>query len=101
MRAWSTSTARDLRRLLNEWDPIGVADLVGDEYDCMIAPLFGRLRAGAGRAEIDAFLRHELEDHFGLGPSGPQPGAPAEQAMAARVLAWWAAGDRDGAAAGA
>lgn len=95
MRTWSTATARDLRRLLDEWDPIGVAASVGDEYDRMSAPLFGRLHAGADLAGIDAFLRHELEDHFGLGTPDPRPGARAEQAMAARLLAWWAAGDRD------
>ena len=28
----------NLRYLLNQWDPIGVADLVDDEYDCLLAP---------------------------------------------------------------
>ncbi|MGW3513804.1 hypothetical protein [Streptomyces sp. NPDC000994] len=37
MKPWSTSTENELRHLLNEWDPIGVADLVQDEYDCMLA----------------------------------------------------------------
>lgn len=84
MRPWSSSTERDLRHLLNEWDPIGVADEVRDEYDCMLAPLLGRLHGGADRTEVEEFLRHELEDHFGLDPSGLRPGA-----MAARVTAWW------------
>ncbi|WP_344321213.1 hypothetical protein [Streptomyces macrosporus] len=84
MRAWSTSTENDLRHLLNEWDPIGVADAVQDEYDCMLAPLLQRLHAGADQTEIGEFLRHELEDHFGLDPLGPGP-----EALAARVIAWW------------
>jgi len=46
----------NLNYLLNEWDPIGVANLVSDEYDCLIAPLISRLSAGNGRAEISEFL---------------------------------------------
>lgn len=80
-------TENGLRDLLNEWDPIGVADDVPDEYDCMVAPLLGRLLGGAGQTEIGAFLRHELEDHFGLDPTGLRP-----DAMAARVIAWWTSG---------
>ncbi|MHC3394402.1 hypothetical protein ACLQ2E_33820 [Streptomyces lavendulocolor] len=84
MVSWDTSFEGDLRSLLNEWDPIGVADDVQDEYDCMLAPLLQQLRSGAGRSEIAEFLRHELEDHFGLDPLGPGP-----DAVAARVVAWW------------
>ncbi|MBQ0983699.1 hypothetical protein KBZ10_04005 [Streptomyces sp. F63] len=92
MRPRSGTAGNGLRQLLNEWDPIGVADEVPDEYDCLLAPLLRRLRAGAGRAEIGEFLRHELEDHFGLDPVGPRP-----DAMAARVIAWWAsAGGAEG-----
>ena len=39
----------NLRFLLNEWDPIGVADLVQDEYDCLIAPVLRySYQVGAG-----------------------------------------------------
>jgi hypothetical protein len=37
----------NLRYLLNQWDPVGVADLVLDEYDCLLAPLWTRLTKGA------------------------------------------------------
>jgi hypothetical protein len=84
MRPWNTSAEGELRRLLNEWDPIGVADDVQDEYDCMLAPLLQQLGSGAGRTEIGEFLRHELEDHFGLDPVGLRP-----DAVAARVVDWW------------
>ncbi|MFF3994403.1 hypothetical protein ACFYX8_13975 [Streptomyces cyaneofuscatus] len=87
MRSWNTSAQKDLRRLLNEWDPIGVADDVQDEYDCLIGPLFRKLHGGADRAEVGEFLRHELEDHFGL-PSSRPP-----EALAIRVIAWWTAPD--------
>jgi len=88
MRPWNTSTEDDLRRLLNEWDPVGVADDVQDEYDCMLAPLLQRLGSGTGRTEIGELLRHELEDHFGLAPLGLRP-----EAIASRVMGWWTSAD--------
>ncbi|MFD0036953.1 hypothetical protein ACFVIZ_04820 [Streptomyces anulatus] len=92
MQPWSPSVENDLRHLLNEWDPIGVADEVQDEYDCMLAPLLQRLRGGANETEISEFLRHEVKEHFGLDPLGARP-----EAMASRVMAWWAAvGKADG-----
>lgn len=39
-----------------------------DEYDCIRDPLISHLLRGDGRAEVAAFLRHELTDHFGLEP---------------------------------
>ncbi|THA80602.1 hypothetical protein [Streptomyces sp. A0592] len=85
MKAWSTATENELRRLINAWDPIGVADDVRGEYDCMLAPLLGRLRSGADRTEIADFLQHELQDHYGLESPCPQA-----DATAARLVAWWA-----------
>ncbi|MDR6975987.1 hypothetical protein J2X68_002675 [Streptomyces sp. 3330] len=81
----NTSAEDALRHLLDEWDPMGVADDVQDEYDCMLAPLLQRLRSGADRTGIGTFLRRELEDHFGLDPLGLRP-----EAMAVRVIDWWA-----------
>lgn len=57
-----------LRHLLNEWDPIGVADLVDDEYDCLLGPLWTLLSRRPSRAEVSEHLWHELEDHLGLDP---------------------------------
>ncbi len=75
----------NLRYLLNQWDPIGVADVVDDEYDCLIAPIMAKLRAGAGRAEVSELLWYELEDHIGLDPASRNV-----DAMADRLVAWWA-----------
>jgi hypothetical protein len=75
----------NLRLLLNEWDPLGVADLAPDECDCMIAPLLSRLIRGEGRSEISEFLWYELEDHFGIDPA-----ARDVDGMANRLVAWWA-----------
>jgi hypothetical protein len=73
----------DLRHLLNEWDPIGVVDLVQDEYDCLIAPILSRLQQGADRAELREFLCHELTAHFGLHHPYDVEG------MSDRLTAWW------------
>ncbi|MFJ8754541.1 hypothetical protein ACIREO_35280 [Streptomyces sp. NPDC102441] len=91
MRPGTNVTEHGLRHLLNEWDPIGVADDVQDEYDCMLAPLLQQLRDGADQQEIGDYLRHELEDHFGLDPLGLRP-----EAMASRVISWWTAADQAG-----
>lgn len=57
-----------LRHLLNQWDPTGVADLVDDEYDCLLGPLWSLLSRHPSRAEVSEHLWHELEDHLGLDP---------------------------------
>ncbi|MCF0093458.1 hypothetical protein [Micromonospora sp. MH99] len=75
----------NLRQLLNQWDPIGVAETAPDEYDCMLGPLLARLRGGAGRSEISEFLWHELENHFGLDPTRHEVGSAAD-----RLVVWWA-----------
>lgn len=54
--------APELNYVLNQWDPIGVADLVDNEYLCLVGPLLRRLSAGQGPAELSEFLWHELED---------------------------------------
>ncbi|MGW4630075.1 hypothetical protein [Streptomyces rubiginosohelvolus] len=85
MRTGTGLTEKNLRQLLIEWDPIGVADEVPDEYDCMLAPLLVRLRRGADQAEIAAFLRTELAEHFGLTPVPSQPEAVATRLMALKA----------------
>ncbi|MFC9947801.1 hypothetical protein [Streptomyces pratensis] len=86
MRPETDVTEHGLRHLLDEWDPIGVEDDAQGEYDCMLAPLLQQLRDGADQTEIGDYLRHELEDHFGLDPLGLRP-----EAMASRVISWWTA----------
>ena len=75
----------NLRYLLNEWDFLGVAELVDDEYDCMMGPLLSLLSRGAGRAQLGEFLWRELEDHFGLS----DPALYETDQMADRLAAWW------------
>lgn len=74
--------------LFNMWGPIGVYDEVGnrDEAGCLMAPLLSRLAGGAGRADLSEFLRHEVEDHFGLDAA-----ACGTDRLADQLLAWYAA----------
>jgi hypothetical protein len=61
----------EVRRLLNEWDPIGVIggpDSPNDEYDWLAGPLLRLMERDASSSEISDFLRTEIEDHFGLDP---------------------------------
>jgi hypothetical protein len=77
----------NLRHLIWEWDPIGIADFAPeDEYDCLVGPLLSKLSRGGGREEISNYLRSRLVGHFGLDPD-PQD---VDQ-MANRLVVWWAA----------
>lgn len=66
-----------IRDLLNAWDPIGVIDLVQDEYDCLIAPILDQLDDGADASQLASFLRDQLEHHFGLDPRHTAAGIEA------------------------
>jgi hypothetical protein len=59
---------RELRALLNEWDPIGVIGEHGpdDEYDCLLWPLMRLLEGGASVRDLTDYLQQEFTDHFGL-----------------------------------
>lgn len=72
----------NLRYLLNQWDPIGVADLVDDEYDCLLAPLWKMLTQGVTRAALSEYLWFELQDHFRLDPERCGTDAFADRLLA-------------------
>ncbi|GAA1390155.1 hypothetical protein [Luteococcus peritonei] len=60
----------ELRRLLLEWDPIGVIPgAPEDEYDCMIPALRSMVEREVGSDEIHGYLVWELREHFGLTPN--------------------------------
>jgi hypothetical protein len=88
-RRWAKSAQRDLRGLLNEWDPAGIHDpsddepWPDDEYDCLLGRLLTRLLRGDGRADVAQFLRQELEDHFGL------PSWLVTTSFIDRLFTWW------------
>ena len=86
---WRASGQRELRALLNGWDPIGVYALdppaPPDEYDQYLAPVFRALREGGGVPEVRDALASALSS-MGMGPAGAR-----EDEVARRILAWWTA----------
>ena len=59
--------SRELRVLLNDWDPIGVGSGgPDDEYDCLLWPVLRMLEDNAGVDTLTSFLTVELHDHFGV-----------------------------------
>jgi hypothetical protein len=76
---------RELRALLNEWDPIGVGpDGPKDEYDCLLWSVMRQLEADASPEKLTSFLAAELEEHFGH--SG---GAEGIASFVTRARAWF------------
>jgi hypothetical protein len=75
-----------VRRLLMEWDLIGVAGIpeAADEYDCMISPLLHRLFEGADTRSLFDWIRQERPSHFGAGPDDVQ-----DMQLAESLTAWW------------
>jgi hypothetical protein len=86
---WQERGLDELRDLLQQWDPIGVAaepDWPGDEYDELIEPLRQRLAAGATAGELAIFLEQHVSEHIGL-----EPDVDREERFAARLVGWWQA----------
>lgn len=75
-----------LRALLLQWDPIGVAGIpeAADEYDCMISPLMHLLHDGATRPAIRKWVTGEVEGHFGM-----RSDRRRESQLAVEVTEWW------------
>jgi hypothetical protein len=66
---------RSVRRLLDEWDPIGVAAEVDGEYDSYIGGVLGLLRAGADEHAIAEHLLAIERERMGL------PGTPIDRRL--------------------
>jgi hypothetical protein len=77
---------RQVRALLIQWDPIGVADVpeAADEYDCMISPVMHKLCDGVTPDDLARWISKERTEHFGL---GPDPSGDKE--LAAKLTSWW------------
>lgn len=56
---------KEVAQVLNEWDFLGVADSVSDEYDCMVGPLCTLVLGNAPESEIVDYITTELSGHFG------------------------------------
>jgi hypothetical protein len=85
-RAEFRDACRTARQILTEWDPAGFGGGVpADEYDCLVHFVVSRLNAGADEATLGEQLRHQVGVHFGV----PAVALDAD-AVAARLVAWWA-----------
>jgi len=80
---------RELRALLNEWNPIGIRlGAADDEYDCLLWPLMRLLEQGSTGDAIVTYLTSELRDHFGLSPNERGTAEFAERAKAWFESGW-------------
>jgi hypothetical protein len=77
---------RQVRRLLMEWDLVGVAGSpeAADEYDCMIGPILHRLFEGADTHSLADWISHERCSHFGAGPDDAK-----DMLLAESLTGWW------------
>ena len=65
-RAWLT-IQDEVRAVLNrDWDPIGVADIVEDEYDMYIGHIYSLLASDANERSIADYLLWVETDRMGL-----------------------------------
>jgi hypothetical protein len=90
-RAELRARFRELRDLVNTWDPIGVMadpEWPRDEYECVVGPLLRQLEEGAPVNEITGFLYHEFTDHFGLDVSRASTMVWAEEAVSWFARRW-------------
>jgi hypothetical protein len=65
-KAESRKRWRELRSLVNAWDPIGLieAGAPEDEYECIVGPLMRMLEERASQATMNSFLLREFDEHF-------------------------------------
>ena len=61
---------RELRELVNEWDPIGLISMgcPEDEYECLLDLLMRQLEASHKPKLIAQDLFTHISNHFGLSP---------------------------------
>jgi hypothetical protein len=82
---WPPNFVRDLRALIWAWDPADLVDLSPpeDEYDWLVTPVSGWLRARLPPEEMADRLRRQLPKLFGV----KAPGDTLDFATA--VIAWY------------
>jgi hypothetical protein len=76
--------ATALNDLLNDWDPIGVARSVSDEYSAYCAGIIGLLSEGADEAAISRELSRIVQEQMGLAADPNR-----EPRHAAAIVAWY------------
>jgi hypothetical protein len=73
--------------LWNEWDPIGVADAVHDEYDSYLGPTLRLLENHASVEQLENYLADVTLVHMGL--SDVPEGASLRQKFAHQLITWY------------
>jgi hypothetical protein len=56
----------EIKRLVDEWNPIGTEGLPDDEYDCLVNKIKDWLEEDADKDELICLLEEDLQDHFCL-----------------------------------
>ena len=72
----------EIAKLLREWDPIGVAAELPDEYDAYVAGIHGLLRRDATAEQLAEHLSTIVRDEMGL-----RVNVEREQSIAERLVA--------------
>jgi len=78
---------KQLIKLLNEWDPIGIYPMLGgpqDEYDCFVQPIVAQLKKGKTHEEIIKFLTNYLKEHVGI-----EAYLPNLEIFVEKLFQWW------------
>ena len=81
---------RDVRRLWNEWDPIGVGPEIGgpaDEYDSYLGPTLRLLEQRASVDELEQYLAQVTLQRMGL-PESPRA-ETSRRRFAMRLSEWY------------
>ena len=60
---------KELREILNQWDVLGVADAVNDEYDDIRDTLLSKLNNRSSSSDIKEIIEKELHGPYGLEPN--------------------------------
>ena len=82
----------DLKRiqriLLEDWDPIGIAESpeASDEYDSIALHIFVKLKSGWSQVEIANYLNWAARDHMGLGDAYHDAAIAADAQKIARMI---------------
>ncbi len=61
IQEWKTNFDR-IRKILNDWDPIGVADVVDDEYDSINYLVYSALRSKGTIEDIKKAIKEYMND---------------------------------------
>jgi len=78
-----------IRKILNEWAPIGFGT-PDDEYDCLTHHLLSVLHSGGNLFNVRSTIQEDLTEHFGL---SRVPKDEINQ-VANQIWMWWTESER-------